>query len=109
MKITHDLQTRTISLSKEPYINAILAKFNFMDVKPVMEPLDPNVHLSESQSPWITSKAAQMCNIPYCQATGSLIYLIAGMRPYIAFATSYVCQLNANLGWPHWEAIKQIY
>ena len=109
MKVTRNCQTCTISLSQEPYIYAILAKFNFTDVKPVAAPLDPNAHLLESQSPQTTSKAVQMRNIPYRQATESLIYLIAGMRPNIAFTTSYICQFNANLGWPHWEAIKQIY
>ena len=109
MKVTRDRQARTISLSQEPYINVILAKFNFTDAKPVATPLDPNAHLSEPQSPRTTSETAQMCNIPYCQATGSLIYLIVGTRPNIAFATSYVCQFNANPGWAHWEAVKQIY
>ena len=87
----------------------ILAKFNFTDTKPVTTALDPNAHLSESQIPRTTSETVQMHNIPYCQATGSLIYLIAGMRPDIAFATLYICQFNANLGWAHWEAVKQIY
>jgi len=106
MKVTHDCQARTISLSQELYINTILAKFNFTDAKPVATPLNPNAHLSESQSPWTTSETAQMHNVPYHQATGSLIYLIAGTRPDIAFTMSYVCQFNAN---PHWEAVKQIY
>ena len=109
MKVTRNRQTRTISLSQELYINAILAKFNFTDAKPVAAPLDPNAHLLESQSPQTTSEAAQMRNIPYCQATGSLIYLVVGTRPNIAFATLYVCQFNANPGWPHWEAVKWIY
>ena len=109
MKITRDRSARTISLSQEPYINAILARFNFVDAKPVATPLDPNVPLSESQSPRTTSEVAKMRNIPYRQATGSLIYLVAGTRPDIAFATSYVCQYNGNPGWAHWEAVKRIY
>ena len=109
MKVTCDHQACIISLFQEPYINAILAKFNFTDAKPVATLLDPNAHLSELQSPRTTSKTAQMCNVPYHQATGSLIYLVADTRPDITFATSYICQFNANPGWPHWKAIKRIY
>jgi len=90
MKVTHDRQARTISLSQEPYINMILAKFNFTNAKPVTTPLDPNAHLSESQSPQTTSETVQMCNVPYHQAMGSLIYLIVDIRPDITFATSYI-------------------
>ena len=42
MKVTRNRQTRTISLFQELYINAILAKFNFTDAKPVAaHPLIP--------------------------------------------------------------------
>lgn len=94
---------------QEPYVNAILAKFNFTNAKPVSAPLNPHAQLSKSQSPQTTSKIAQMCNILYHQATGSLIHLTAGMRPNITFTTLYVCQFNSNPGLPHWEAIKRIY
>ena len=38
---------------------------------------------------------------------GSLMYAAMGMRPNIAFATSTVAQFSENLGWAHWEAVKQ--
>jgi len=94
-----------ISLSQEPYVNAILAKFNFSDVKPVSIPLDPHIQLSEKQAPKTTSEVARMRNIPYRQAVGSLIHLASGTRPDIAFATSFVAQFCANPGWDHWEAL----
>ena len=31
------------------------------------------------------------------------------MRPNITFATSTVAQYSDNLGWAHWEAVKQIF
>ena len=43
MKVTRDHGNCTISLSQEPYVNAILAKYNFTDVKPVSIPLDPHI------------------------------------------------------------------
>ena len=92
MKVMHNCATRTISLSQEPYINAILAKYNFSDVKPVSILLDLHVYLSEKQSPKTTSEVAWMHNIPYWQAVGSLIHLASGTCPDIVFTTSFVTQ-----------------
>ena len=50
-----------------------------------------------------------MRSVPYREAVGSLIHLATGTRPDIAFATSFISQFNANPGWEHWEAVKQIY
>ena len=109
MKVTCDRKARTISLSQESYINAILTKYNFADAKPVTIPLDPHIQLSELQCPKTTSEIACMQNVPYRQAVSSLIHLTTGTRPDITFTTSFISQFNANPGWDHWEAIKQIY
>lgn len=37
------------------------------------------------------------------------MYAAMGTRPDIAFATSTVAQFSENLGWTHWEAVKQIF
>ena len=65
MKVTRDRRNCTISLSQKPYVNAILTKYNFTDVKPVSIPLDPHIQLSKKQSPTTTNKIACMQNIPY--------------------------------------------
>ena len=109
MKVTRNQKAHTISLSQESYINTILTKYNFTDVKPVAISLDPHIPLSELQCPKTTIKIACMWNVPYCQAVGSLIHLATGTRPDIVFATSFVSQFNANPGWDHWKAIKRIY
>ena len=106
MKVTRDHRNHTISLSQEPYVNAILTKYNFTDVKPVSILLDPHIQLSEKQSPTTTNKIACMQNIPYQQTVGLLIHLAAGTHPDIAFATSFVSQFNNNPRWEHWEAVK---
>ena len=109
MKVVWDHTTQTISLSQEPYIKAILVKFNFTDMKPVSTPLDLHVILLDIQSSKTTNKIAWMHNIPYCQAMGSLIHLATSTRPDINFTTSYVSQFNANPGWDYLEATKQTY
>ena len=65
--------------------------------------------LSKSQSPTKLKDIAKMRNIPYRKAVGSLMYIVMGTRPNIAFAISTVAQFLDNLGWAHWEAVKRIF
>ena len=109
IKITRDFVNKTISLSQHAYIDAIITRFNFNDLKPSSIPIDPSAPLSKSQSPTKLEDIAKMRNVPYREAVGSLMYAAMGTRPDIAFATSTVAQFNDNPGWTHWEAVKRIY
>ena len=109
MKVTSDCGNHTISLSQELYVNTILTKYNFTDIKPVSIPLNPHIQLSKKQSPTTRNEIAHMRNIPYWQAVGLLIHLATGTCPNIAFATSFVGQFNNNPGWEHWKVVKRIY
>ena len=46
MKVIRDRDARTIAISQQLYIEAILTKYNFTDQKPLSIPMDPNVQLS---------------------------------------------------------------
>ena len=109
IKVTQDLVEKTISLSQQAYIKAIITKFNFDDLKTCSTPMDPSALLSKSQSPTKLEDIARMRKIPYREAVGSLMYTAMGTRPDIAFAMSTVAQYSKNLGWQHWEAVKQIF
>jgi Reverse transcriptase (RNA-dependent DNA polymerase)/GAG-pre-integrase domain len=109
IKVTRDLANKTISLSQQAYVEAIVTKFNFDDLKPSAIPMDPSAPLSKSQSPTLLDDIAKMRNVPYREAVGSLMYAAMGTRPDIAFATSTVAQYSENPGWKHWEAVKRIF
>jgi hypothetical protein len=109
IKISRDLPNKTLSLSQHAYIDAILTKYNFTDLKPLATPIDPTVPLSKNQSPSKLEDVAKMKNVPYREAIGSLMYAAMGTRPDIAFATSTVAQFCDNPGWVHWEAVKRIF
>ena len=109
IKITRDLVNRTIALSQHSYIESIITRFNFNDLKPLSTPMDPSTQLSQSQSPTKLIDIGKMKNVPYREAVGSLMYAAMGTRPDIAFATSTVAQFSQNPGWVHWEAVKRIF
>jgi len=108
MKVIQDRVAQTISLSQEPYIDAIIAKYNFSDLKPVSIPMDPNVQLSRTR-PMSIADTAHMKNIPYRATMGSLMYLAVTTCPDIAFAVSTIAQFSQDPGPEHWEAVKRIY
>jgi hypothetical protein len=109
IKISRDMVNKTISLSQHAYIEGIISRYNFDDLKPSSIPMDPAIPLSKSQSPSRLEDIAKMRNIPYREAVGSLMYAAMGTRPDIAFATSTVAQFSDNPGWVHWEAVKRIF
>ncbi|PPQ72971.1 hypothetical protein CVT26_014516, partial [Gymnopilus dilepis] len=109
IKLTRNLAQRTISLSQHAYIESIITRFNFNDLKPSAIPIDPNQQLSRSQCPTSLADKARMKNVPYREAVGSLMYASMGTRPDITFATSTVAQFMDNPGWVHWEAVKKIF
>ena len=105
MKVIRDRITQTISLSQESYMDVIITKYNFADLKPISIPMDPNIQLSRTQTPKSVTEIACMKHIPYRAAVGSLMHLAIGMQPDIAFAVSTVAQFNMDPGLLHWEAM----
>jgi hypothetical protein len=109
IKITRDRENRTISLSQSSYIDSILARFNFTDLKPFSTPMDPNIWYLKSQCPQTLEQAAEMRRIPYREAVGSILYLAVATRPDIAFPTGILSQFMENPGRVHWEGVKRIF
>ena len=44
-------EERRILLSQKSYIDSILRRYSFEDLKPVSTPMDPNIRLTSAQSP----------------------------------------------------------
>ena len=51
----------------------------------------------------------KMKSILYQSAVGSLMYMMIGTRPDIAFAVGAVSRYMANPGKAHWTAVKRIF
>jgi hypothetical protein len=71
--------------------------------------MDPNAHLSSSQSPSTTLESAEMRDMPYHEAVGSLMYASLGTCPDITFAIQVISRFSLNPGREHWHAVKRIF
>ncbi|THH07673.1 hypothetical protein EW146_g9242 [Bondarzewia mesenterica] len=99
----------TIHLSQQSYIDSIMCRFNFDELKPTSMPMETHVRLSTSQSPSSTTKIAAMCDVPYREAVGAMQWAALTTRPDISFSVSTVSRFSTNPGLVHWEAVKQIF
>ena len=71
--------------------------------------MDTSIWLTTAQSPSTTADFAQMHDIPYREAVGSLMYAALGTCPDIAFVVQTVSQFSTKPGPAHWEAVKRIF
>ncbi|UYV81003.1 hypothetical protein LAZ67_19002483 [Cordylochernes scorpioides] len=78
-----------------------------LDVKSVSS--DPYSKLTKEMCPKDNQEIEEMNKIPYRQTIGSLMYLMTGTRPDIAYAVSRVSQFMNNPGPSHWTAVKKIF
>ena len=109
IKVSRNLEAHTLSLSQHSYIDSILTRFNFDNLKPISTPMDPHLQLSKTQCPETTIDVMRMKCVPYREAIGALMYAAMGTRPDIVFAVSTLTQYSENLGWMHWEAVKRVF
>src|SRR3954469_15021029 len=102
ISVSHNRDARTIHLSQPRYVDSILERFKMTDANPVDTPSDVNVKLRKPTNENDTS------TIPYCQAIGSLMYLMLATRPDIAAALNKVAQYSTNFDNTHWTGTKRI-
>ncbi len=109
IKITHNQESCTISLSQTTYINTILSCFSLSNAKPVATPIVPGADFRKSNAPSDNTEATHMKKTPYREAIGSLMYAAVTTCPDITFAISTLLQFLENPGKVHWEAIKRVF
>ena len=107
--VIRDRSTRTLSLSQTAYIEAIIRRYGLEDAKPLSMPMDPHVQLTAEQSPKMIAEVAEMRNVPYREAVGSLQYASMGTRPDITYAVSVLSRFLENPGRAHWEVCKRVF
>src|ERR1700678_874687 len=102
-------EERKILSSQRSYIDSILRRYGFEDLKLISTPMDLSIQLTSTQSPSTTEEIGAMRNVPYHEAVGSLMYATLGTRPDICFAVQTVSGFNSKPGLAHWEAVKRIF
>ena len=90
IEVHRERECRLLFLSQRSYLESIIQRYGFEDLKPVALPMETSTRLTSAQSPSTTNEIAQMRNIPYHKAVGSLMYASLGTRPDILYAVQTV-------------------
>ena len=109
IEVKRDRAAGTVHLSQRAYIDSILHRFNFNELKPLSTPMDVQAKLTSEQAPACAAEFAAMRDIPYREAVGALNWAALATRPDISFAVSTVARFAPNPGPAHWEAVKRIF
>jgi hypothetical protein len=105
LKITRNRSERQLFISQETYTKSVLEKFGMANCNKSDTPCDSNVQLSKSQSP---EKPDEKMQKEYRALIGSLMYLMTGTRPDIAYAVQSVSRYLSCPGEAHMKAAKRI-
>jgi hypothetical protein len=105
MSVRRDRATRSIFLSQTTYLEKVLRDFGMDQCAPNATP----VSTSKFGEPGPDYKAADKLKEWYAKAIGSLMYLMMGTRPDIAFAVSLCSRHLANPTNEHQTAVKRIF
>ena len=97
-----------LGLSQRAYVDRILERFNMQQCKLGIAPVCKGDNLSLSQCPHSDFEKAQMKNVPYASALGSIMYAQVCIRPDIAFAIGLLGIYQSNPGHDHWVAAKKV-
>ncbi|KAM6514095.1 hypothetical protein FALCPG4_18898 [Fusarium falciforme] len=105
MSLRRDRANRSISLSQTTYLEKILRDFGMDQCAPNVTP----VATSKFGEPDPDYKATDELKEWYAKAIGSLMYLMLGTRPDIAFAVSLCSRHLGNPTNEHQTAVKRIF
>ncbi|KAJ9548930.1 hypothetical protein OSB04_021473 [Centaurea solstitialis] len=108
MSIARNKKDGSLTLSQEKYIGKVLERFKMNDekTKPRNTPLGSHFRLTKDQSPRSEEEKADMADVPYASAIGSLMYAMVCTRPDIAHAVGVVSRFMSDPGREHWGAVK---
>jgi hypothetical protein len=93
----------SVVVSQANYARRLLHKFNMSDCNPVATPIDKGHDSGEADDVIISEK------VPYREAVGSLMYLVTGTRPDLAYAVSVVSRSLDKPSSRDWEKVKRIF
>ncbi|KAJ8517721.1 hypothetical protein ONZ45_g5159 [Pleurotus djamor] len=105
MEIRRERENRILRISQRSFIDSLTSRYLPSNTKPLSLPLDPNIRLTSDHSPKTTKECAEMAKKPYAELVGSLMFVMTGTRPDIAFPVQTFSRFTKNPGITHWNEV----
>ena len=101
IEIKRNRPNRQVFVSQSEYTEEVLDRFGMSDSKYVATPMD------RSHFELVNQKSIPAEDVPYRQVIGSLMYLMIGSRPDLAFVIGKLSQYAETPSIFHWNALKR--
>ncbi|GMG17630.1 unnamed protein product [Phytophthora fragariaefolia] len=106
-EITRNRKERTIFMNQRKYAEKVLHRFERERCNGCKVPSTPDLKLSKVMCPTTKEEKDVMSGKPYRAVIGSLMYLMLGTRPDLAYLVRGCSQFPENPGILHWRAAKR--
>lgn len=106
MEITRNRKELRLELSQCDYIEKILKLVQMEKAKPVKTPIGILFKLKSATDKELKEQSEAMSKVPYANVMGSVMYMMIGTRPDIAYAVGMVTRFMGNPIREHWIAVK---
>lgn len=106
MEITRNRKELRLELSQCDYIEKVLKLFQMEKAKPVKTPIGIHFKLKSATDKELKEQSEAMSKVPYANVMGSVMYMMIGTRPDIAYAVGMVTRFMGNPIREHWIAVK---
>ena len=106
MRITRDRSKKALAIDQQAYTEDILTRFQMHNSHGKHVPLPENTHLQKGPDGYRADSALRTL---FQQMIGSLIYLMIGSRPDIAWAVSRLSQYMQEPTDEHLTAVKHVF
>jgi hypothetical protein len=103
MKINVDHKAGIVTIAQGHYVRAILERFNMTECKLSSTPVEANNNLTQ-----VTDNSPDFHG-EYLEAIGSLMYLMNGTRPDIAYAVGLLSRFSQKPKLKHWNAVLRVF
>ena len=108
MDIFRDKEAGRLVLSQERYLSKVLKTFNMEESREVQTSIGSQFRLKALTKKEAEEQVAEMEEVPYASAVGSIMYAMVGSRPDLAYAIGLVSRYMGKPGREHWAAVKWI-
>ena len=113
MGISQNQENSSIKLFQTAYIDSLLKKHGLENANPISTPLDPNIKLdldpNEENNSKMQGELSEHPSIGYVMLISSLMYLVIGTQPDIAYSVQRLAHFTQDPKPVHWTAVKRIF
>lgn len=108
MKLQHDREQGTASLSMRGYLERLLERHGFANMKPKSTPFALGTVLSKANAPTTDTQREFMRDKPYDVIVGGLQFAVGAMRPDLAYSVNVLSRYARDPGPSHWKALVHL-